>query len=183
MTPAVPRRRLGVKTQKADQTDNREIPGRSRRTAGRAGRAAEDRRDVVAGPSGAAARDQGQGPGAHLRDGAGTPGSCAGTAGLTRMTGATASVAAPAEAVTSGSPTAISGLAGHGEAGHRAGLSKGTAKAVRDSFPALQPHPSHLHGSEGPAVVHFRPRFTSRLAGPGERAPAGPRHQFQGETR
>ena len=50
------------------------------------------------------------------------------------MTDVTASVAASTEAITSRSPTAISGPARHGEAGHRAGLSKGTVKPVRDSF-------------------------------------------------
>src|SRR5271165_6795100 len=107
-------------TFRCEDTEGRsnEQPRRSAGVAGElpagAGRAAEDRRDVIAEPSGVAARDQGQGPGAHLRDGAGTPGSCAGTAGLTRMTGVTVSIAASAEAVTSRSPTAISGPARHG---------------------------------------------------------------------
>jgi hypothetical protein len=115
-----------------------------------AGRAAEDRPDVVAEPSGVAARDQGEGLGVHLRDGAGTPSSCAGTAGLTRMTDVTASVAASAEAVTSRSPTAVSGPTRHGEAGHRADLLKGTAKAVRDSFLPRRPAAASSAASSAP---------------------------------
>ena len=128
----------------------------------------------------AAARDQGEGLGAHLRDGAGTPSSCAGTAGLTRMTDVTASIAASTEAVTSRSPTAISGLARHGEAGHRADLLKGTAKAVRDSFLPRRPAAASM---TPPWQRRTEQWFTSRLAGPSERAPASPRHEFQGEMR
>ena len=145
-----------------------------------AGRAAEDRRDVVAEPSGVAARDQGEGLGVHLRDGAGTPSSCAGTAGLTRMTDVTASVAASAEVVTSRSPTAISGLARHGEVGHRVDLLKGTAKAVCDSFLPRRPAAASM---TPPWQRRTEQWFASRLAGPGERAPASPRHEFQGEMR
>jgi len=157
-------------------TDRAEAPslcaGVARRTAAR--------RDVVAEPSGVAARDQGEGLSAHLRGGAGTPSSRAGTAGLTRTTDVTASIAASTEVVTSRSPTAISGPARHGEVGHRAGLSKGTAKAVQDSF-----HPRRAATASKPPPRQRRTeqRFTSRLAGPGERAPASPRHEFQGEMR